>query len=254
MFKIKLMRNIFSQIAFSSIHRCKARAHKLHMLLTTKSSTSSFPFCTNQWKSATLPFLSDLRPVLARAALRLSWVLPFCLAPLLASAQQAPLVTPRDLRPETPTQPPAALPQPAPAEVPPNAEELFVRIGEISVKDGFPEFKTGTEALLSQVRMQRTSVANIYKLAESIEMLYRKAGYALVRVLVPPQKLNDGDTLRLIVLDGFVESIDENRIPSPFRQGMLLLTFQRSDAQVRSVVRAPRFGPEGVMHEYREIH
>jgi len=75
--------------------------------------------------------------------------------------------------------------------------------------------------LLSQVRRQRTSVANIYKLAESIEMLYRKAGYALVRVLVPPQKLNDGDTLRLIVLDGFVESIDASAVDERSRHRVL---------------------------------
>lgn len=179
------------------------------MFLTTKSNAAWFPFCTTQLKPVN-PFA--VRPVPVCVAWRLAWVLPFCLAPLLASAQQAPLITPRDLRPETLAKPPAILPQPAPAEVPPNAEELFVHIGEISVKDGFPELVTSTEALLSQVRMQRISVASLYRLAESVEMLYHEAGYVLVRVLVPPQKLNDGDTLRLIVLDGFVERIDASAV------------------------------------------
>lgn len=182
------------------------------MFLIPKSSAFSLPFCTNQRQPVQSPLFNTARPASVGAALRLAWVLPLCFAPFLASAQQAPLVTPRDLRPETPAQSPAALPQPAPAEVPPNADELFVRIGEVSVQDGFPEFAGGTEALLSPVRTQRVSVARLYKLAESIEGLYHQAGYALVRVLVPPQKLNDGDTLRLIVLDGFVERIDASAV------------------------------------------
>lgn len=137
---------------------------------------------------------------------------PLCLAPLLSLAQPAPLVTPRDLRPEPSTRPPAALPQPAPAEVPENAEALFVRVGDISVQDGFPEFSTDTETLLSPVRNQRISVANLYELATSIEMVYRSAGYALVRVVIPPQKLADGDTLRLTVLDGFIERVDVSAV------------------------------------------
>ena len=191
------------------------------MFLTIKLSATSSPFYANRRELVTSPLLNAARLTCVRAAFRFACVLPFCFAPLLATAQQAPLVTPRDLRPETPAQPPAILPQPAPAEVPPNAENLFVRIGEISVKDGFPEFASGTEALLSQVRTQRVSVASLYKLAESIEMLYHEAGYALVRVLVPPQKLNDGDTLRLIVLDGFVERIDASAVDERSRSRVL---------------------------------
>jgi len=235
------------QNAFSSIHRTKRGHTKLHMFLTTKSSASSFPFCKSHLEPVHSPVLSAARPASVRAALRLAWLLPFCFAPLLASAQQAPLVTPRDLRPETPAKPPAILPQPAPAEVPPNADELFVRIGEVSVKDGFPELATGTEALLSQVRTQRVSVASLYKLAESIEMLYHEAGFALVRVLVPPQKLNDGDTLRLIVLDGFVERIDVSAVDERSRsrvlavmQGLVGQRRLRSEALERALTLAGR--------------
>jgi len=142
---------------------------------------------------------------------------PLCLAPLLSLAQQAPQVTPRDLRPEPSARPPAALPQPASAEVPENAESLFVRVGDFSVLDGFPEFSAKTEALLSSVRNERVSVASLYRLAESIERVYRSAGYALVRIVIPPQKLADGDTLRMIVLDGFVERVDVSAVDTRSR-------------------------------------
>jgi len=191
------------------------------MFLISTSRAPARPFGTSQREPFNSLLSNAVWPASVCVALPLASVLALCLAPLLATAQQAPLVTPRDLRPETPAQPPAILPQPAPAEVPPNAEDLFVRIGEISVKDGFPEFASGTEALLSQVRAQRVSVASLYKLAESIEMLYREAGFALVRVLVPPQKLNDGETLRLIVLDGFVERIDASAVDERSRSRVL---------------------------------
>lgn len=189
-----------------------------YMYLLSTSRALSPPVCTTGRESVDVLALNAVWPASVCAALRLASVLPLCFASFLASAQQAPLVTPRDLRPETPVQPPAILPQPAPPAAPPNAEELFVRVEDVFVKDGFPEFASKTEALLSQFRKQRVSVASLYKLAESIETLYQDAGYALVRVLVPPQKLNDGDTLRLIVLDGFVERIDVSAVDEPSRR------------------------------------
>lgn len=217
------------------------------MLLLTQSNVRQLPFCTSQLEAKKTLLLTAIRQASFRAAFRLAWVLPLCFSPLLASAQQAPLVTPRDLRPEAPTKPPAQLPQPAPAEVPPNAAELFVRIGDVTVKDGFPEFTTGTEALLSAVRTQRVSVANLYKLAESIEMLYREAGFALVRVLLPPQSLNDGDTLQLIVLDGFIERIDASAVDERSRsrvlavmQGLVGQRRMSSDALERALTIAGR--------------
>jgi len=168
-----------------------------------------------------LPFpSSQLKPV-SRLLVRAACVLAFCFAPLLVSAQQAPLITPRDLRPETSVKPPMNLPQPASAAIPSNAAVLFVRLGDVAVKGGFPEFAAGTEALLSPLRAQRVSVERLYKLAESIEMLYREAGFALVRVLLPPQSLNDGDTLQLIVLDGFIERVDASAIDKRSRSYVL---------------------------------
>jgi hemolysin activation/secretion protein len=101
--------------------------------------------------------------------------------------------------------------------VPENAESLFVRVGDFFVQDGYPEFSVETEALLSPIRNERVSVARLYGLAESVERIYRAAGYALVRVVIPPQKLTDGDTLRLIVLDGFIERIDVDAVDTRSR-------------------------------------
>lgn len=134
------------------------------------------------------------------------------LASFTGSAQQAPQVTPRDLRPEAPVKPAVSLPQFAPAVALDKAETLFVQLAEVVIEDGFPEQRRASEALVAQVRGQRISVADFYKLAESIEALYRDDGYALVRVTVPPQSVNDGGTLRLVVVDGFIERIDVSAV------------------------------------------
>lgn len=140
-----------------------------------------------------------------------------CLLPGVATAQQAPQVTPRDLRPETPQRPPTELPTPAPQALPSQAGALFVAVGEITVSGAFADLAVGTEALIAPVRGRRQSVAELYALADAIENLYRAAGYALVRVVVPPQSLKDGGTLDLLLIDGFIERIDLAAVPERAR-------------------------------------
>ena len=134
-----------------------------------------------------------------------------------ANAQQAPQVTPRDLRPVVPVQPQAPLPEPAPETVPPQAARLSATPAQIVVADGFPELATATEALVAPMRGQRATVAAFYALAEAIEALYRAADFPLVRVTLPPQSVADGGTLQLRVLDGFIERIDASAVPEKAR-------------------------------------
>lgn len=133
------------------------------------------------------------------------------------AAQQAPQVTPRDLRPELPAPPPTVLPAPAPAAVPAEAENLFVTLADVAVADGYPRFAAATEAIVARVRGRRVAAAEFYRLAGAVEALYQDAGYLLVRVVVPPQELKDGGTLRLAVLDGFIEHVDLAAVPERAR-------------------------------------
>ena len=161
-----------------------------------------------------IPYRAHRRsPALLLAALLLA------LPPATAQAQtpQAPQVTPRDLRPEVPVRPPAVVPVPAPQALPSKAEALFVSVGDITLAGAFPELSAATEALIAPLRGQRRSVADLYSLADAIEAAYRAAGYALVRVVVPPQSLKDGGTLRVTLIDGFIERIDLRAVPERAR-------------------------------------
>jgi hemolysin activation/secretion protein len=143
----------------------------------------------------------------------------------LASAQQqvpqAPQVTPRDLRPETPVQPPVALPpQPLRSAPPPNADKLFVRLGDVRVQGGFDGFADQTEGLIAPLRGQRISVADLYALGDAIEALYRDAGYPLVRVVIPPQSVVDDAALQVTILDGFIEGLNLDAVPAHARKAV----------------------------------
>ncbi len=140
------------------------------------------------------------------------------LAPMpRAQAQQAPLVTPRDLRPQTQAPPPQQLPQAAPAEAPPRADQLYATIGDVTVENGFDAFAAPTQALIAEVRGRRVSVADLYALANAIEQLYHAGGYPLVRLTLPPQRIMDGGTVKLAVIDGFIEAVDVSALPERIR-------------------------------------
>jgi hemolysin activation/secretion protein len=134
---------------------------------------------------------------------------------------QAPQVTPRDLRPETPVQPPVALPpQPLRSAPPPNADKLFLRLGDVRVQGGFDGFADKTESLIAPLRGQRISVADLYALGDAIEALYREAGYPLVRVVIPPQSVVNDAALQITVLDGFIEGLSLDAVPAKARKSV----------------------------------
>ena len=130
------------------------------------------------------------------------------LLPLAVWAQPAPLVTPRDLRPETPSPAPASVPQAAPVPAPPGAESLSVTLKDARVTGGFPELEGATSALVAPLAGKRLAATEFYAVAGRIEALYHAAGFPLVRVLIPPQAIRDGETLQITVLDGFIEHVD----------------------------------------------
>lgn len=134
-------------------------------------------------------------------------------APVIAPAQPASRITPRDLRPDVPAPPPAQVPEPAPAAAPQGAQTLFVTLQDVQVEGGFPEFAARTQALAAPLKRRRVAATAFYELAEAIEAVYRAAGYVLVRVTLPPQTVHDGGTLRLLVVDGFLEHVDVSNLP-----------------------------------------
>lgn len=146
-------------------------------------------------------------------------------APIPGHAQTAvpSQFTPQSLRPSLGTRDPAIalLEQPSLAP-PPGAEGLTVQVGEVLVEGSFDELAPQVEAAIQGITGKRLSVAQIYDFARTIEQLHAEAGYPLARAVVPAQNLVDRGKLVVVVVDGFVESIDVAGVPERVRDVVAL--------------------------------
>ncbi len=139
------------------------------------------------------------------------------LAPGIASAQTvSPVtVTPPSLAPgKRDSGMRVEIPDTGAQVVPAGGEDLNVVLGDARLEGGFAEVAKQTDAVVQKLRGRRTTLREIYAAASEIEAIHARAGYVFARVLVPPQDLVNGATLRLIVIDGFIESVDVSGLPA----------------------------------------
>jgi hemolysin activation/secretion protein len=174
--------------------------------------------------------LRNVTAVVVAAPLR-RWTRPdtviaLCAAligPGAASAQVIPTiptpiapsqVTPRSIRPETvvPTAP-IDLEQAVPTEVPAGSSAIVIRVLRVEVDGGFPELEPVSRHILSPLEDRKVTVADLYRGAAMLENAYSDAGYFLARVVVVKQRLIDGDSFHIRIVDGFIESVDTHALP-----------------------------------------
>ena len=159
--------------------------------------------------------------------MRMRWA-PFLFAIILgaaldnsggASAQTASQITPPSYRPplETMVGGGLILPQTEGLATPAGAETLFVHLSGVEVEGGFATLDSATHELEARLTAPRVSGAAIFSAARELEAAYARAGYVLVRVVLPPQKLVDGSRLRLIVINGYIEKIETKDVPEAVR-------------------------------------
>lgn len=127
-------------------------------------------------------------------------------------------LTPPTLRPApAPVVGGITVPEAAPQEVPAGAEALRVLIREVALDGEFPELAEEVRALSESIRGRRVTVAQLFAFAAAVEQAYARAGYVLVRVVVPAQKLVDGGVFRLVLIDDYIEAVDTSRLPERVR-------------------------------------
>jgi hemolysin activation/secretion protein len=102
-----------------------------------------------------------------------------------------------------------------PLQAPAGAEKLSFIAGHVTITGAFPEFDSETRTFIAAVQGRRVTVARIYELANAMEEAYARAGYVLVRVMVPEQKLNDHGPLKIVVVDGFIEKVQVDNVQEP---------------------------------------
>ena len=123
---------------------------------------------------------------------------------------------------------------------PPGSERLLIRIAGVSVENAPPGFVAEIAQLEARLVGQRVPASEIFSAARDLEAVLIRSGSILVRVVLPPQSLNDGGRLRLVVVNGFVEHVELRDVPEPARTriaAVLEALSGRRDLQIGEIER-----------------
>jgi hemolysin activation/secretion protein len=166
--------------------------------------------CIRVWRTGTLR--AALRNVALTGMMIALW-------PTTGATQSASQITPHSLAPiQGNSQGGITIGEVPDLEVPPAAETLFVTLSSVSISADSRELTEIGTAFTNPLVGQRVSGAQIFSAARALETAYAKAGYVLARVILPPQELVDGASLRLRVVDGYIERIESSRVPARVRR------------------------------------
>lgn len=147
------------------------------------------------------------------------------LTPVAAVAQTAADITPPTLAPEARPLTGAVVFSGAPGlGAPEGADQLTVTVGALDIEDGFSAMANAHRATEARLTGEVIPVSEIFLAAQDLEAAYAEAGFVLARVILPEQELRDGGTLRLVVVDGFVEEIEADAIRDPVRDRIINVT------------------------------
>jgi hemolysin activation/secretion protein len=133
-------------------------------------------------------------------------------------AQSASQITPHTFEPTPqPQGGEIVIPEASGPKAPEGAGQLFVQITGVEVESGLPALRAQEQAITAELVGKRISVAELFAVARKLEQAYIAAGYALVRVVLPAQRLRDGATVHFIIINGYVERIDTSALPDAIR-------------------------------------
>lgn len=140
------------------------------------------------------------------------------LTPQAAQTQSASDITPPTFAPEArPLRGAVVFTGAAGLGAPEGADQLTVTIRAVAIEGGFADMAATHGATAARLTGRVIPVSEIFLAAQDLEAAYAEAGYVLARVVLPQQELRDGGTLRLVVVDGFVEQIETDALPAPVR-------------------------------------
>jgi len=83
-----------------------------------------------------------------------------------------------------------------------------------------PPFHDAIAAAIAGLAGRPAKITELYAAAAKIEAAYAQAGHVLTRVTIPPQRIRDGERFHMLVVDGFIESIDDTAVPAQVRSAV----------------------------------
>ncbi|MBO8142589.1 MAG: ShlB/FhaC/HecB family hemolysin secretion/activation protein [Firmicutes bacterium] len=126
-----------------------------------------------------------------------------------------------------------------------DSSEPTVLVGDIVIEGAFheslPEISAQIDELIASLVGRRATASELYNLSLAVEAAYQSAGYFLTRVTIPPQELDDGGTLRMTVIEGYLEAVDLQGVPTrvhPYLNAVFAPILNRPRVTVREFERA----------------
>ncbi len=137
----------------------------------------------------------------------------------VAFAQTASQVTPQTFEPQLQKQSGGiVIPEASGPVAPKGAEKLTVRLKSVKIEGGLPGFADDEARVTNSLTGKQVTAAALFEAAGQLERAYAAKGYGLVRVVLPAQRLTDGAALRIVVINGFLETIDTAHLPDNIRE------------------------------------
>jgi hemolysin activation/secretion protein len=162
---------------------------------------------------------------LARGLRTLALGLTAAVSCLPAAAQTAADITPPTLAPDArPLTGAVVFTGASGLGAPEGADRLTVTLRGVAVEGGFAAMAEAHRATEARLTGRVIPVSEVFQAAQDLEAAYAESGFVLARVVLPAQELRDGGTLRLVVVDGFVEAIEAEGLPPAIRARIVGVT------------------------------
>ena len=164
-----------------------------------------------------------------------------CVGAGQATAQTASQVTPSTFQPATTGRSGGLVFSGQPGlGTPAGAERLSVRLSGVTVENAPPGFGAEIQALEARLTGRMIPASEIFDASRELEAAIVRSGNVLTRVVLPAQTLRNGQRLRLVVVNGYVDRIDFRNVPDPVRARVAVLLdplIGRRDLQLGEIER-----------------
>lgn len=92
---------------------------------------------------------------------------------------------------------------------PAGAEQIGITLSGVNLSGGLPQMAAANAAFEARLTRGRVAVSELFNAVGTLEEAYANAGYVLARVVLPQQSLRDGGVLKVTVVNGFVEQVEQ---------------------------------------------
>lgn len=107
---------------------------------------------------------------------------------------------------------------------PEGSERIGITLSGVNLKDGLPQMAQANAALEARLTRGRIPVSELFNAVSALEEAYANAGFVLARVVLPQQSLRDGGVLSVVVVSGFIETVDTASVPPEVQRRLDQLT------------------------------